>query len=212
MPVVPPHQVPGVRVGVEEAVDQDLLVVTTRAAGAPPPCARRPRGRCDDRDRPATSCITSRREVERSPCTSGTRGARSRRSPRASGRCWRPPAGSRARDAASPTGARTPRPCRSPAFRPGRSPTFSANSSSSARSCSISSRGVRAAGPSRRPSRRSRASRGAPRRSCRPRAACGSIVSNTSSHGHAQLLLHHLDDLLLGERRARGPAASRAPR
>ena len=36
----------------------------------------------------------------------------------------------------------------------------------------------------------------------------GSMLSNTSSHGTPQLLLHHLDDLRLGERRAPGRAAS----
>ena len=93
------------RVGVEEAVDDDLLVdgleqlargfVTGRPSGA---YAIGP---------PATSRITSSRDVEKSGCTPGTsrreNGATTSRHPP----MFPPPDGSPARGAASPTGLNT---------------------------------------------------------------------------------------------------------
>ena len=84
---------------------------------------------------------------------------------------------------------------------PGGRSTFSANSSSSARSCSISSLRVGALHLDDHALAVRERRRGGPGRSCRRRAGCGVDVLEHVLPGHAELLLHHADDLLLGERR-----------
>ena len=133
-----PHQVPGMRVGVEEPVDHDLLVegLEQLARGLR---ARGALGR--DRDRTAADVLhheQPRRGVVAvaPPARAGARTARSR-PPSArmfSASCRK----SSSRCSESERCSKTA--CMSiTCLRPGRSPTFSANTSSSARSCSICS-------------------------------------------------------------------------
>ena len=109
-----PHQVPRMRVGVEEPVDHHLLVeglqelhgglVADRALGG-------------DRDRPAAHVAhheEPRRGVVRIQRPARP-AARTARRYRAAAPCSAPPAGSRARGATTSTGARRRPPCRSPA-------------------------------------------------------------------------------------------------
>ena len=206
-----PHQVAGVRVGVEEPVDHDLLVEGLEqlprglVAGSAPP-ARSRSGRRRRR------CITSSRDGREVACRRRARpGGRTARSPRASARCCAPrcrKSSSRCSDVdrCSKT-ARMSITCLSP----GRSPAFSANTSRSARSCSISSRASGrctlitafvAVGQHRAVHLRDRA--GGER--------LGLDVVEHVLPRHAQLLLHHLRRPAPRTAAARGPGAARARR
>ena len=110
----------GVRVGVEEPVDHDLLVegLEELTGGLAPRLAL---GRLVDR--PAADVVhheESRRRHVR--VTTGTPDGGTTSRLRRSAACSALPDGSRALAEASPTGGRTPPPCRSRASGPGRSP------------------------------------------------------------------------------------------
>ena len=119
---------------------------------------------------------------------------------RASARCSRPPGGSRAPAAARRTGARRSPPCRPPARKAGRSAVLSANISSRPRSRMMSLAGGRPLDLHHDPlAGRSRVARWT---SAIVPAAMG-VGSMRLEHvlpRDPQLLLHHPDHLLLGER------------
>ena len=190
------------RVGVEEAVDHDLACRRTRAAGAR--ASLRAGSLGARRDRAARHVAhhqeARRRVVARTPpARAGARTARSPRVIRAHVARLLPEvelAVQRRR-----TGARTPPPCRSTCFEPGPVTRPSRRTPRAAPGPARSAPSRRAAAPSRRPSRRSAS---VARCTCGDRAGRERLRLDVIEHvlpRDAQLLLHHADDLLLGERR-----------
>ena len=116
-----PHQVAGMRVGVEEAVDHDLLVegLEQLSRGL---LARRSFGRARDRTARDVAHHEQSRRGEVAVHLRAREGAGTARSPPSSAACCPPPGGSRARDAATRRGSGTPPPCRSPASARGGDP------------------------------------------------------------------------------------------
>ena len=171
---------------------------SSRAAGARPPSELVPPGPCEI-GIPWISCITSSRELDRSPYTPGTaRRENSSITPpirsmfdaswrKSSSRC-------NDDDRCSNTAAMS-----ITWFNPGRSLTFSANSSRSARSCSISSRalGRLHLGDDPFPGRQGR-SMHLGDRAGRQRLGIDRLEHVFPRHAH--LAFHDLDDLAFGER------------
>ena len=198
--LLPPEQVPRVRVGVEEAVREDLVVVRLDqlAGGLLALAAGRRLAQRHALDVLHDEQPRRRvRVVERAARRAGRTGSSTSRSRSMFARLDAEVELAAQRAA---TGARRRRGCRRPrgrrrARRPAR------RRARAARRRAGSRRSRSAAAPSRRPARRPRAARGAPGRSSRRRSAAGRCFSNTSSHGTPSSSSMTSTTSLLGERR-----------